>query len=52
MPQLGQVNAVHRLDVIPDVQLVTSAKKERESSGRTQPVLCVPDEPLVTAKIL
>lgn len=27
MPQLGQVNAIHRLDVIPHVQLVTPAKK-------------------------
>lgn len=29
VPQLGQVNAIHRLDVIPDVQLVTSANKNK-----------------------
>lgn len=43
MPQLGQVNAIHRLDVIPNVQLVTSAKKERgkkKSSGSTKRLLC------------
>lgn len=30
VPQLGQVNAIHRLDVIPDVQLVASVSKEKK----------------------
>ena len=40
VPQLGQVNAIHWLDVIPNVQLVTSANKGKKKKAVVAQSLC------------